>query len=111
MKKCLFLLVAVVVAIIGVLTSCTNTKSSRVEEALQAYEQLADDMVEARETNDFQRQMEIIVELKKMEVEYADIKGDRDLNDAQRKRLSKVMEKIIAGGYNLDLNSSYNKPD
>lgn len=94
-----------------IITSSCNTKSSRIEEALQAYEQIADDMVEARETNDFQRQMEIIVEFKKMEVEYADIKADRDLNDAQRKRLSKIMEKIIVGGYNLDLNSYQNKPD
>lgn len=95
--------IIVSIASIIIISSC-NTKSARIEEALQAYEQLADDMVEARENNDFQRQMEIIVELKKMEVEYSDIKGDRDFSDAQRKRLAEVMEKIIAGGYNLDFN-------
>lgn len=89
------------------LSSC-NPKNSRAEEALQAYEKIADELVVARQTNDFQRQMEIVIELKKMQVEYADIKADTDLNDEQRKRLAEVMKKIIAGGYdlpNLNFNS------
>lgn len=56
-------------------------------------------MVEARANGDFKRQMEIIVELQSMQVEYSDIKADRDLNDEQRKRLAEVMKKITAGGY------------
>ena len=77
-------------------TGCGN---SRAEEAVQAYEKIADELVEARANGDFQRQMEIAVELRTMQVEYADIKADEDLDDDQRKRLKVVMQKIIAGGY------------
>lgn len=70
-------------------------------------------MVEARANGDFKRQMEIIVELQSMQVEYSDIKADRDLNDEQRKRLTEVMKKITAGGYDEmieNMTKQYNKP-
>lgn len=90
------LFVALFTTISFALTSCGN---SRAEEALIAYEKIAYEMVEARANGDFKRQMEIIVELQSMQVEYSDIKADRDLNDEQRKRLAEVMKKITAGGY------------
>lgn len=97
MKKYLaILLVALFVTMPFALTSCGN---SRAEEAVVAYEKIADEMVEARAKGDFKRQMEITVELQSMQVEYSDIRADRDLNDEQRTRLAEVMKKITAGGY------------
>lgn len=78
------------------IAACGN---SRAEEALQAYEKLADELVEARKNGDYARTMEITVELKTLQVEYSDIRADRDLNDDQRKRLAEVMRKIISGDY------------
>lgn len=96
MKKYLTLLiVALFVTISFGLTSCGN---SRAEEALQAYEKIADELVEARANYDFKRQMEIAVELRGMQAEYSDVKAE-DLNDDQRERLANVMKKVAAGGY------------
>ena len=79
-----------------ILAACGN---SRAEEALQAYEKKADELVEARAQCNYKRQMEIAVELRALSAEYADIKADRDLNDEQRKRLGEAMKKIMSGGY------------
>lgn len=87
------------------LVSC-NSKSDRAEEALQDYERLADEIVEARQNNDYKRALELTVELKSMEAKYSDIKADRDFNDSQRERLAVVMQKIIGGGYEGLLNLS-----
>lgn len=91
MKKILIILLFPII-----LAACGN---SRAEEALQAYERKADELVEARAQCDYKRQMEIAVELRALSAEYADIKADRDFNDEQRKRLGEAMKKIISGGY------------
>lgn len=91
MKKILIILLFPII-----LAACGN---SRAEEALQAYERKADELVEARAQCDYKRQMEITVELRALSAEYADIKADRDFNDEQRKRLGEAMKKIISGGY------------
>lgn len=94
-----------------ILSACANR---RADEALQAYEKIADELVEARAHCDIKRQMEIAVELRAMQVEYADINTDKDLNDEQRKRLAEVMKKIAAGGYDKmieNVNKKYNQTE
>ena len=105
MKKFFIILCACIVLLT---TSCGKNK---YDKALDDYERVADELVEARKANDLPKVLELTTEFQTMGVKYADLKAE-DMTDAQKERLQGIMKKIISGGYQDMINKAlapYNK--
>lgn len=92
MKKFFIILCACIVLLT---TSCGKNK---YDKALDDYERVADELVEARKANDIPKVLELTIEFQTLGVKYADIKAE-DMTDAQKERLQSIMKKFISGGY------------
>ena len=92
MKKFFIILCACIVLLT---TSCGKNK---YDKALDDYERVADELVEARKANDIPKVLELTIEFQTLGVKYADLKAE-DMTDAQKERLQSIMKKFISGGY------------
>ena len=92
MKKFFIILCACIVLLT---TSCGKNK---YDKALDDYERVADELVEARKANDIPKVLELTIEFQTLGVKSAHLKAE-DMTDAQKEHLQSIMKKFISGGY------------
>jgi len=80
-----------------IMLGACNTKNKKTEECVEAYEQLADEMVEARKDMDFSRQARVISDIYALQVKYSDLETT-DFSEEQQERVAEVVKKLGTGG-------------